>query len=290
MADMKLPAGVVCDTDRHGNARYYWWPDRSQKRIRLNPKGVEVGSRDFFKRLDDCMAGRVLPPRKNAKYTPAQLGWLIDEYLTSPEFAHLAAATQDQRRKVLIALQDEHGDKPKLIPREAIRAGRNARAATPAAAHNRIKIMSALYSWGMEQGLCDENPARGFKRIGKAGSFHTWTREECAQFEAHWAIGTTPRLAYDLLYWTGQRVSDVWALGPQHVKHGSIELTQQKTGAKLVLPIMPDLQRSLDAFDFVDLRFLPYKTVKSLQTAFAKWAKAAGLPKGCSPHGLRKAR
>jgi integrase len=111
---------------------------------------------------------------------------------------------------------------------------------------------------------------------------------------------TQARLAFALLLYTVQRVSDVLRLGRQHVrldKDGSMSILirQEKTGTSLVLPILPDLKAILDALPPSDnLTFLttnsgkPYKT-RFFTRRFTKWRQEAGLPEGLVPHGLRKA-
>jgi hypothetical protein len=38
--------------------------------------------------------------------------------------------------------------------------------------------------------------------------FHTWTEDEIAAYERRWPVGSRERLAFALLLYTGQRVSD----------------------------------------------------------------------------------
>jgi hypothetical protein len=59
------------------------------------------------------------------------------------------------------------------------------------------------------------------KKFAK-GEFHTWTEEEFAQYERKWPVGTTERLAYALLLYTGQRRSDVVVMSWNDVKDGTI--------------------------------------------------------------------
>ena len=74
----------------------------------------------------------------------------------------------------------------------------------------------------------------------------SWTEDEIAAFEARRAIGTRPRLAFDLLLYTAQRRSDVLRMGRQHVVTDDlISVQQDKTGTKLMIPINPMLRLSL---------------------------------------------
>jgi integrase len=107
-------------------------------------------------------------------------------------------------------------------------------------------------------------------------------------------LGTRPRLALALLLYTAQRRSDVVRMGRQHLRGNRVEVRQAKTGATLLIPMHPELRRAIDAVPMDQLTFLmteagkPF-TVNGCYMRFVEWAAAAKLPKGCSPHGLRKA-
>jgi integrase len=73
-----------------------------------------------------------------------------------------------------------------------------------------------------------------------------------------------------------------------------LSVRQQKTGKPLVLPVRPNLQAVIDATPSEHLTFLVTPTGKPyspnhFSETFRKWCDAAGLPKHCTVHGLRKA-
>ena len=123
----------------------------------------------------------------------------------------------------------------------------------------------------------------------------SWTEGEIAQFEAHHPVGTKPRLALALLLYTAQRRSDVVRMGRQHIRNGALTVKQQKTGTELPpIPVLPELQVVLNATPSEHLTFLVTTTGKPygpnhFSESFREWCDAAGLPKHCSAHGLRKA-
>jgi len=83
-------------------------------------------------------------------------------------------------------------------------------------------------------------------------------------------------------------------MGRQHIKGGVLTVKQQKTGVTLAIPVHPHLQAVLDASPSEHLTFLVTATGKPysgnhLSESFREWCDAAGLPKRCKPHGLRKA-
>ena len=90
------------------------------------------------------------------------------------------------------------------------------------------------------------------------GGDHSWTVEEVAQFEAREPLGTNTRLALALLMSTGVRRSDVVQLGRQHAGSGWLKFVQAKNSRRkpmtIEVPILPKLQRVLDASPCGDLR------------------------------------
>ena len=98
----------------------------------------------------------------------------------------------------------------------------------------------------------------------------------------------------ELALHTAQRRSDLVRLGKQHIRNGRIQIIQQKTGTKLAIPVHPELKAVLDATPSEHLTFLTTAYGQPFTPAgFGGWFRqacdAAGLPKGCSVHGLRKA-
>jgi len=85
--------------------------------------------------------------------------------------------------------------------------------------------------------------------------------------------------------------------GRQHVRNKSLSFTQHKNRRSkpitLQIPIVPQLQRVIDASPCGDLTFLvtefgrPF-SASGFGNIFRRWCNEAGL-KNCSAHGLRKA-
>jgi integrase len=102
------------------------------------------------------------------------------------------------------------------------------------------------------------------------------------------------RLAFALALHTAQRRSDVVRMGRQHVRDGRIEVRQVKTGARVRIPIHPELALEIaqipdDRLTFLTTRAGPPFTSNGFYMRFKGWCDAAGIPPGRSPHGLRKA-
>jgi integrase len=83
-------------------------------------------------------------------------------------------------------------------------------------------------------------------------------------------------------------------MGRQHIRDGVMTVKQQKTGKLIPIPVHAHLQAVLDATPSEHLTFLVTPTGKPYSgnhfgESFREWCDAAGLPKHCSAHGLRKA-
>jgi integrase len=128
----------------------------------------------------------------------------------------------------------------------------------------------------------------------KGGEIHTWTEAQISQFETHWSLGSKQRLAFALHLYTGQRRSDVHRMTWADYDGEGILVTQQKTGAKLDIPVHPELKSILDAAPNSGDTILVTEYGRSFTVAgYGSWIngaiRAAGLPAECVAHGLRKA-
>jgi integrase len=291
----KLPLQYIhAFRDRHGRMRYYF----RRPGFRRIPLKGEPWSPEF---MDAYRAARdgITVPKTTAgeiKSQPGTIAAAIAGYLGSADFQGHAPETRRTRRNILDRFRRDHGEKRVAgLRRVDIDRMMAARVSTPSSARNFLHTLRAMLDWCITAGLRSDNPTTGVKSIPiKTAGYRTWTEEDIAQFEAKHPIGTRPRLALDLLLYTAQRRSDVVTMGKQHVREGAIQVRQQKTGAALLIPIHPRLKASIDACPSGNLAFLvtaygnPF-TAAGFTNWFREQCNAAGLPKGTSAHGLRKA-
>lgn len=289
---------VVEDSDRHGNVRLYF-RRKGQPKVRLPDP---VGSPEFLAAYRSAKDGAVATPRAAAaKPATGSLRALCSGYFTSAAYRQLEPRTQRIRRNILERFCDNAGDGDKpfaMLQARHIRPRRDALADRPEAANGLIKALRQLFAYAVTYDLLDRNPAKevDYLRSGSDG-FHSWSLEEIAQFEAKHPIGSKARLALALALYTGQRRSDLVALGRQHIKDGKFVLTQHKNRnrapVRLEIPVLPELRRVIDASPTGNMTFLttafdrPF-TSNGFGNRFRKWCNEAGLPH-CSCHGLRKA-
>jgi integrase len=230
------------------------------------------------------------------------------------DFKRLDPQTQHVRRLILESTFDEpiapgsakfFRDMPlNRMGADAVEVLRDRKIDLPGAANNRLKAIRQVFKFGMRKKHSDgkpyvlNNPARDVEkfRYGSTG-FHSWSPEEVRQFEHRHPVGTKARLALALLLFTGQRRGDVIRFGRQHVRNGKVMFTQRKGRHRkpklLTLPILPVLQRIIDASPCGQLTFLVNDLNRPFSDAgfgnkFRDWCNQAGL-RHCSAHGLRKA-
>ena len=121
-----------------------------------------------------------------------------------------------------------------------------------------MKTIRGLIKFAVATGLRKGDPTVSIKLPSiKSDGHHTWGDDEILKFENRHPIGTRAGLALALLLYTGQRRGDIVRMGRQHVRDGVLSLRQQKTGAQIDIPVLPDLQTALDAMPVTDqLAFL----------------------------------
>jgi integrase len=227
---------------------------------------------------------------------PGSISALIVSYYKLV-FPTLKPSTQRHRRNILERFRREHGDKPVArLEHHHIASIIAAKANTPEAGNNLRKILRHLLDHAMTINMIKANPVIGIKRFKTSGDgFHTWTEDEVAQFVARHPLGTRAYLAMALALYTGQRVSDVWPMGWQHVRaNNKIAVRQQKTNTPLLIPIVSALAQALEKVPprtnmsfLLTERGVPFSSAGGLSNWFSKRCREAGLPQ-CSIHGLRK--
>ena len=222
---------------------------------------------------------------------------LVSDYFASPDFLRMKPGTRAAYRLVIERWVKQHNVGHRLVAqmtRDHVKRMMAKRADTPGAANDLMKKIRILMTFAIEAGLRSDNPAAKLKKFA-SGEHHTWTEEQIAAFEARWLIGTRERLAFALHSFTGQRTSDVRRMSWSDIDdEGLIQIVQQKTGAKIWVPLHPQLKSILAGTKREHLALLttsfgqPFST-KGLGNFMAEKIGASGLPQACVTHGLRKA-
>lgn len=270
--------------DRWGRMRRYF---RRKGFARVALPGLP-GSPDFMDAYRDALAG--VPAATGRDYKPRTFGDLVTRYYGAAEFANLKPSSKRLYRFVLSKHVERDGHRMATdLPVEKARKIVEEIAATPGMANLSRAVLVAVFEFAIDLGWRLDNP---FKRVPayKLGTRHTWTDEQLDAYRARWSLGTRERLAFAVLLYSGQRVSDAVKLKRSDV----FALKQQKTGTPLTIPAHPALARAVKAgpsngiYIIGDPRGRPI-IARSLTRLISRAAAAAGLPKECTAHGLRKA-
>jgi integrase len=279
--------------DRHGKRRIYF----RRPGFKQIPLPGLPGSAEFMEAYQAALAGDVA--QRNIGSTRTKLGSinaLVVAYYRSAEFMHeLGAETQRARRRLIEKFRAEHGDKPvALLQREHIQK-MSAAILKPHAKRNWFKAIRGLMLYSVSIGMRPDDPTEGIKnvKLRKSEGHHTWTDDEIRQYRAHWPLGTQQRLAMELALETTSRRADVTRIGPQHERNGKLDLRHTKNNVEAFIPVTDALRAAIDACPTRHLTFLHTKagtprSPKALGGDFRMWCDAAGLPKRCTIHGLRK--
>lgn len=287
------PPRLSKDVDRHGNVRWYVRVPGKPK-VRLTQ---EYGSDAFWSAYRDALAGK--SSAKASAPSKAEKGSfreLCGKYYASPEFKLLDVSTRAWRTRALDLVCKTKGSLP--VDRLETKHVRRLRdELEKAAANQRLKALKALFGWAVEAEEVAANPARDVKLVKyKTNGHHSWTVEEVLRFEKRWPLGTKPRLAMMLLYYSAGRREDAVRLGPSHIQNGRLRFQQAKNEHRSPVDIdIPADPRLLEAIEFT-----PHGEEVFLETqygepftpnGFGNWfrerCKDAGVPGRA--HGLRKA-
>lgn len=287
------PLHLVRDTNRRSGETMWYVRVGHGPRIRI--RGA-YGSPEFMESYRAAVAGE--PPKKPGAAKSGSLKWLIDQYRQTMAWDRYSAATQKQRNAIFANVIKAAGDEPfVLISRKVISTAIDDRRKTPNQARHFLDAMRDLFAWALQAEHVKVNPCDGIKPPSKAsgaddGGFEVWLEEDIAKFEARWPVGTRPRVAFDVLRYTGLRRGDAARLGRPHAKDGIIQIKTDKTGEWVTLNMVPALAATIAAGPCGELTFIAGETGKPLTkesfgNRFRDWCNAAGV-KGKSAHGLRK--
>jgi integrase len=270
---------------------YCYFRRRGSPRIPL--PGIP-GSAEFMEAYQQALAAAPIAIGAAKRSKPGSVSEAIAEYYSSQAFRSLTGGTPASRRAILEKFRDKHGHLPLAsVPKEFVHALLDTM--LPHEAKNWLTAFRHFARWALERKLMRNDPTLSVHvKRPKSDGFHTWTEQEITQFEAHWPIGTKPRLALALGLYTAQRRGDVVRIGRQHIRDGVLTVRQAKTGATLAIPVHTELTAIIAATPVGHLTLLVTQSGKSyggndFSEMFRTWCDAAGLPGHCSFHGLRKA-
>jgi len=268
-----------------GSVRIHFYHRATGLKLPSDPESAE-----FVARLAELNR-----PDPVDRIDPRSIEALIITYKASPEFKQLAPRTRRDYASYLERLRDHWGRLPvKGVERPHVLALRDKYSETPSVANYLVTVLRLLMSFAMDRGWRKDNPAIRPKRLKTGDGHRPWEEWELEAFSKHWAQNTEERLAFELLLNTGQRGIDVNLMVRNHYRSGRISVVQEKTGARVEIPVSVALRTVLDpwlAEHPNDLLLLPGKRGKGRGVdAFRHWMSEAAVAAGLNDvttHGLR---
>ncbi len=228
--------------DRHGKMRAY----HRRTRTAVDLKKAPLGSAAFFAecaRITEL--SKVVAPAKTGT-----LGWLFGLYKANPAFTYLAPDTQRSYQSVFDYLRPiadtplDRFDRPLIfgIRDQALKRGRRFA--------NLVKaVLSLVFSWGVERGFLESNPAKGVRNVRRLRNApeanRPWSDEERHTVMEHVPAQMLP--AFGLMMFTGMGPGDCLKLPRTFYKNGAIATRRSKTGEPIYWPVPAQLRDILDA-------------------------------------------
>lgn len=137
---------------------------------------------------------------------------------------------------------------------------------TPNTANRMLTVLRHIFDVGMRSGACDINPAFTVKRFPEGRRTRYLTDDEYSRI--YRSANPVIRVVMDLCYLTGQRIGDILKIKRADISDEGIHITQEKTGARLLIQMTPDLRATIDAA----------KGLRSVPCAYLLHPKGKGAP------------
>ena len=289
-----------------GNPRWYYRPV-GQKGIPM--PDADMGSIVFLTAYTH--AAGVEPLRPIIK---GSLAAAVSKYIASSHFTTMAPLTRDVRRRALERIRETAGSERALTP-DVIRA--DLKNYDGHAQHTQLKMWRGFCKYLMHIDALKIDPSKDMVRspIVRSDGHIPWDHNDIDMFRNHHALNTHPRMAFELLFYTGASMVDAVRLGPGCIRPGGwLSYRRSKTGTLVEIPFDRELphfavpfKRDLNllhkAIAAQPSRQMTYivtggfnnsgnpksRSVKGASSWFSREAKAAGV-QGKTAHGLRKSR
>jgi integrase len=237
--------------------------EQKRARVTLQNEAYGIVVNDAGTRIDE--PGYIAESGKFTIWRKDSFGWLVEKYLASIQQRNdLFKYTRETNLRAILRepvkprsprmFGEYHMRQIQVEHIETLR-DRKAQAGMNSTANNVIKqrkygfaINYASKQWA------DKVDVEG-------DGYETLTEQELEQYRGRHPIGTMARLAVELAWCTGQRVSDIALLGQKHIVNGYFEFMQFKNrGNKyrqhISLLILPELQKTIGATKTGDETFL----------------------------------
>lgn len=174
---------------------------------------------------------------------PGSIAALIESFKKSSEYNDLKPRVRQLYLHNLDMIAEKLGKfQVTSLTRRVVLEWRDSMSIHPAKANNLIKTISRLYSFGIDRGVIKHSPLTNIRKL-KIGEWRPWKQEEIDIFREKAPAPMV--LALNLALYTGQRLGDVISMRWNQILDRGIEVTQQKTGEHVWIPIHQTLNVEL---------------------------------------------
>ncbi|MRX51073.1 tyrosine-type recombinase/integrase [Paracoccus sp. S-4012] len=239
MTKRNLPAHVYARKRKSGTYLYF---ERGGRSVRLHER---PGTPEFQMELARVLADEQRMP------TGRDFRAFVASYRESDRYKDRAPRTKADYDRVLRYIEDKLGQLPadKMQRKDVIRA-RDANKDSARFASYIVQVLRILFEHAHDLGWikAGQNPAKGVALVkAKTVGRNPWPPGKVEAFREAAAHGTRARLVFEMCIGTGQRIGDVLKMRWSDIDEGVIRVRQNKTDARLWLPITTDLKAALDA-------------------------------------------
>lgn len=288
-------------SDRHGTRRWRFRRGKVTKGLPGKP-----GEDRFEQAYDAALNGRQTPPAQVVRHPSHALprtlkaAWRRATAHDNLDWRKLGPSSREsyiERAERLLEMEIAPGLTYADVPvadlrRRHVKGLLGSMADRPHAAYDALVVLRKMILVALDEEWIEVDPTHRLRYRPQPDGHRAWTDDERARYEACWPLGSLARTAYACVLYSGPRRSDVARFKWSDFAADQFPHTQQKTGKRLMLPVLPALREALNAAPRLGAHILttPQGTPRALGTLtndFARWTKAAGLA-GCTMHGLRK--
>ncbi|WP_406871583.1 tyrosine-type recombinase/integrase [Aminobacter sp. P9b] len=316
LSNIDLPF-IEKNKSRHGTMRYYFRVDGKRLARLPDDPDTEAFSKAYWKARNDHESGKgeTPSPVENllGKPIPGSFRALCVAYLRSDPYLRLDDTTRAKRKAIIdsMLLEPIKRGGAKIfasMPMAALDVAnieilRNRKSDTPFAADERLKILRQVFETtrpgkdGKPEKIVRQNLARLVEPYRKkTDGHHTIRDDEIEKYIRHHGPESKAVLAIVIMMYTGLRVSDLAAIGPQHRRGDRFMLklfkNRNRTPVTLEIPVHPTLDAVLALHPVKGMNYLmteygkPF-TIKGLGNRVSEWFSQAHLPH-CTAHTVRK--
>lgn len=207
----------------------------------------------------------------------------------------VAPSTRGQYRTAADALKSALREfSPEQVKSRHVASIKLAGAGTPNMTNRKLSFLQIVFKYAVEWQIVDSNPCVGIERYKEAKRDRYLSDDEF--FAIRDAAGPRLQVILDLLYCTGQRITDVLRIRKTDITDRGILFKQQKTGTKVCVLWTTEMRAAVERAktlygNVTALTLLHSRTGKppDYRTVLKQWhdARVAAGVEPATPHDMR---